>query len=68
MSSVYSIGQEYIIEEGESILLRYAPCYNPFTGFMTFIMIFTNVGFTVYLASRARITLNVESSVGCVGG
>ena len=24
--------QEYIIEEGESILLRYAPCCNPLPG------------------------------------
>ena len=38
---------EYIIEEGESTLLCYGPCYNRV---MTFVIIFTNVWFhTVYL-------------------
>ena len=45
--------QEYIIER-ESILLHYSTVLQPFTGVMTFVMIFTNVRFHS-LHSDARI-------------
>ena len=41
----FTCNQEYIIEEGESILLRYGLCYNAFPRSVSFVMIFTNVWF-----------------------